>query len=286
MKRTQWLSPSDLYQNIVNIPEGKRGAFEVKHTHKPAGWQVNTGNLRMAMFGQPIETLTFEEPTVWHNLLEDDGVWMTDLPCEVYQMRRELEYAEGDVLIGGLGLGVAVSLLALEHEDINSIHVVELKQEVVDLVAPYVSYPGVSFEVMDIHDYMANEPTYDFAMFDTWASDSEYTFFNEVLPLLQRSKNIGTVTCWNENIMRGQLANALMTRAVFYWDQHRDALLEGTGGPEYEQGWSAPFFRWYVAQGEPPFEDIQALANLYAATYGTEVCVIDNDVWTGGWDHE
>lgn len=66
-----------------------------------------------------------------------DGIWMSDTPMERNSNNGFIQDANGDVLIFGLGLGLIVFPL-LEKESVKSIKVVELNQEIIDLVSPYI----------------------------------------------------------------------------------------------------------------------------------------------------
>ena len=66
-----------------------------------------------------------------------DGIWMSDTPMERNSNKNFIQNANGDVLIFGLGLGLIVFPL-LQNESVKSIKVVELNQEIIDLVSPYI----------------------------------------------------------------------------------------------------------------------------------------------------
>lgn len=64
-----------------------------------------------------------------------DNVVMSDTPMEHRTNQEILEKAHGDILIGGLGIGMILIPL-LEKEDVKSITVVEKYQDIIDLVLP------------------------------------------------------------------------------------------------------------------------------------------------------
>ena len=66
---------------------------------------------------------------------QNNELMMSDTEMERRTNRGFYLYANGDVLVGGLGIGMV--LLAVQaKEDVNSVTVVELHQEIIDLVAP------------------------------------------------------------------------------------------------------------------------------------------------------
>lgn len=59
---------------------------------------------------------------------------MSDTPMEHNTNRRILNMANGDVLIGGLGIGMILMPL-MEKEEVKSITIIEKEQEIIDMVA-------------------------------------------------------------------------------------------------------------------------------------------------------
>ena len=69
---------------------------------------------------------------------------MSDTPMELRSNRDAVHHAHGDVLIGGLGLGV-ITLPILCKPDVRSVTVIERSPDVVALVVPHLQrWPGVS----------------------------------------------------------------------------------------------------------------------------------------------
>lgn len=212
------------WEHVVEIPEGREGTYEIKHFTRLAG-KVERSNMRTAiMGGQNDPPLSFDRPTQWHRLTYEGGTWMTDLPIEQAQHDIELEpITSGRVLVGGLGVGYAANVLAA-REDIDEVVVVEISPEVCKLVGPYLKDPDgkITLVNMDLFKFLEEQivegelETFDFAFYDIWQSDGEGTFHNTVVPLRKLSRDlVSEVVCWNENVMRGQLAQALHSRIIF-----------------------------------------------------------------------
>lgn len=118
----------------------------------------------------------FLEDAVITALKEGKRVWASDSPYEYYSMWELTARARGPrVLIGGLGLGLLASTVALRR-DVEEVTVVELSPEVVELVAHYL--PGcinvVEGDFFEVTKELARSGrVYDTIIVDIFASRSE-----------------------------------------------------------------------------------------------------------------
>jgi hypothetical protein len=287
-----------VYAGVLDIPEGKSGDFELQHVHRQAGTVMRSGNMRTMLYGQAGASIKFEEPTRWHQLLEDGGVWMTDDPIEQRQHDEALTDARGHVLVGGLGLGYAVVALA-RNRRVKSITVVEKSQDVVNLTWDATvarvktfrpTFKRLNVVVMDLFKYLktwdavldnntVGKP-FNWAFYDIWQSDGEATFHQVVIPLRKLSRDrVGTVVCWNEDIMRGQLAMGLESRIRFIQPHPDDETKSVFGMPlktaaEFAEphnnvwwDWAVPFWEW-VRDNNPSIEEASVRSQVYAQEYG------------------
>lgn len=281
------------YAHVLDIPEGVSGSVRVTHKHYPAGQKLQTGNIRTALFGQKIQNLRFDQPTRWHELSEEgQGVWMTDLPIEQRQCDELIRHATGHVLVGGLGLGYAVVALAARKR-VKAITVVEKSEDVIALTweatkaAVEKIRPGLSLSIVheDLFTYLGagreapgiEWPLYTWALFDIWQMDGETCFHDVVVPLRRLADGIvRKVECWNEDVMRGQLFQGLMTRrlmlesgdpefaAMVSLDMLCDAKI-----PSQYLAWAVPFWEWYREYGRAATMD-KSLVNFVMARYAKE----------------
>jgi len=288
------------WEGIVKIPAGRVGDHAIEHFTRPPG-KVERSNLRTSLCGgQSDPPLVFTRTTHWHRLTYSGGVWMTDLPIE--QVQHDIELAPilnpdtggSSVLVGGLGVGYAANVLAA-CEHIDRIVIVELSPEVVELVAPHLVDPDGKIEVvtMDLFEYLQRnnddvQEQFDFGFYDIWQTDSENTFHHVVVPLRELSHEyVGDVICWNENVMRGQLAMALQNRAIMsqlaLLPAHQGVQLDpitidflATPSGSIWHDWAVPFFE-AIRAGEVPGVARGAIAptlaflraaGAYAGTYG------------------
>ena len=286
---------------VLDIEQARVGAFEIVHDYRDPGASFPTSTLRAQLIGGQGNTpLVFPDATCWHKLIEhgvnddgepDTGTWMTDYPMEQVQLDRHLPDMMGSVLVGGLGLGYAVTQLA-DRDEVLEIVCVEISPEVIELVEPWTMDHGKLRVVnADLHDYLANcDRTFDTAFYDTWAPDSVAVFVDTVMPLREASRGIvtGEIACWNEDVMRGQLYSVLTSRLAMIimggpeGEEIKPEMfaVEKTGeGAEYSN-WQVPFWQALVdgriAQGDNPMDS--AAARFYADNYGLEA-------WAEKWSN-
>ena len=282
------------YQNLLDIPEGKIGDHEISHLPYKAGESFPLVTARTAiMGGHRGRSVAFPTAGHLHQLAYSGGVWMTDKPVEVKQHYDCLARIKtGTVLVGGLGLGLTITILA-QRKGIRHIVVVEQSADVLKLVAPYSPPPNtpgekVEFIHGDLFEYLKSGPgPFDWAFYDIWQRDGEGTFHEVVVPLLKLSetKVKNRPVCWNEDVMRGQLTWGLDGRLRMLnpdFLQHFSSITR----PSLEEAaqengnmwhdWSAPFFRW-VMEDKPQDAVLRAGLWFYGQHYG-EVGFYDR--WT------
>ncbi len=270
-KRASFTSP-------LSIPEAKIGDFSIEHQKFPAKHKFSTANLRCSLFGQKNKEISFPFEVTYHYLREGGGTWMSDLPCEQAQHNQSLKGMKGKVLVGGLGLGYAVTVLA-KRKSVKEITVVELNKEVIDLVHPYLkNKEKIKVVHKDLFDYLKNvrEKSFNYAFYDIWQSDGEGTFFEVVCPLYQLShKKIKHLPmCWNEGVMRGQIFLSIQSRIISlkhpeFSPNKRPIPLwkyDGTDKPQWHN-WSVPYFKYYQ-NSKHNNKSSEEAARFYASIYG------------------
>jgi hypothetical protein len=211
--------PTEYPASPLDIPESESGDFRITHRYIDSADVVS---LREAyLTGRRKERVEFDTPHRIHELRERNSVWMTDLPIELRQLGEALSQLEptGKVLVGGLGLGIAATLIAGQHR-VKKVDVVELSKDVVNLTKP--NNPKVKVIVSDIKDYIEklDKWSYSCAFIDTWAGTNEGTWWEEVFPLrraITRKFGFTKTMCWAEDIMLGQVIQSLTTHTKNHW---------------------------------------------------------------------
>ena len=279
----------EFYQSpLLALPESSVGGWSVTRIMREPGYCFHTTTIRSALIGgQEDRTVLFDTPTTWHELREGTSLWMSDYPIEQKQHDDAISRIKtGPVLIGGLGLGYAVTALMLRRPRLKAIIVVEKSQDVIDLIWPHIEERRkllgrrTHLEVLhnDLFGFLripAVKETYAAAFFDIWAGDGEATFHETVMPLRKLARQVvpsGNIQCWNEDVMRGQLANRLIGQASMLhlngdYEGQLACLIEPRG--RVYDDWAVDFWRG-IAQSTArlTFEAITARALVYAQSYG------------------
>ena len=138
---------------------------------------------------------------------------MSDTPMERESNQKIIDMAYGDVLIGGLGLGMILFALQ-QNPGVKSIRVIEQSADVIELVGKQithlldVSLPAVYIVQGDVFDYPAAHPMerYNTVYMDIWPyyghgmQDDMLRLQQAYTPLLKPN---GWFGCWQEDIAFG-----------------------------------------------------------------------------------
>lgn len=129
MTMKQSMASRHLYQMFPNmqdkIPAGSKGGVVFKHVQHSASEAYVVGALR--------NELRTTDPMVQMDI---DGVgWMFDTLHEKWMNRTTVIHARGDVLLGGLGMGMILWPI-LAKRSVRTVTVIENNQDVVDYILP------------------------------------------------------------------------------------------------------------------------------------------------------
>lgn len=136
-----------------------------------------------------------------------DGCIMSDTPMERRTNYKILDKANGDVLIGGLGIGMILIPL-MQKEEVKSITIVEKYQEIIDMVGSQLPLNDkVKIINGDIFDNTFKRGTkFDTIYFDIWnvINDDKYEEMKHLKKIYKRclrSKKENPnawIGCWAE----------------------------------------------------------------------------------------
>ncbi len=160
---------------VSGIPEGESGRFSIQildyqrvdtELTSPLSWQTYC---KYANIPDGTYTVLFEAygpQNAKLNIMQD-----TTRECEehIWVTQRT-----GDVLIGGLGIGM-VNIPLLASDDITSVTIIEKEQDVIDLVWEHCAKDD-RFTLIhaDVNTWEIPEDSHwDFAWFDTWLTHDE-----------------------------------------------------------------------------------------------------------------
>jgi spermidine synthase len=136
--------------------------------------------------------------------LAKDECVMSNTWMEMQTNKPFTDVAQGDILIGGLGLGLIVMDIQARRE-VKSITVVELEKEIIDLVVPQLPLNSkVKVVNASIFDYVP-ERKFDMIYFDIWNRTCSENW--EQMKTLHRKfrkylKEGGKMSSWREDDCR------------------------------------------------------------------------------------
>jgi len=116
---------------LVEIPEGRQGQWAVRRfTVTPE--QAAIDQLRNSIRGTSHRSVA---PDTYTAIEHQGEIVMSDTPAEIKDHLSFFENMRGDILIFGLGIGMAAKA-ALEDPEVKSVRVVEIDPDVIALTAP------------------------------------------------------------------------------------------------------------------------------------------------------
>ena len=156
-----------------------------------------------------------------------DGIMMSDTPMERNTNEAFIQKANGDVIIFGLGLGLVI-LPLLNKQEVTSILVVELYQDLIDIVEPILKKYDlqdkltiVQGDCFDFHNRMPKERKFDCVYGDIWISISSDNY-EEMKILTKNWKNRinrqnqnSFIDQWMKKYLQNEIASSKRNR--FYY---------------------------------------------------------------------
>jgi hypothetical protein len=203
----------------LKLPMGRKGRWLVGYEDLPAGYVFHVSGLRDRIMAgaRPLKVTSDKKEKIYYltelnRYGEQKRLWMSTQPAEVYSHTQILKRFHGRVLVGGLGLGVAVSILEKDPW-VTDIVVIEKSRQVKDLVWPHLKTKKSRIVVADLFSWLkrhsdAQDERFDQMFLDTWIGTGEYVLWHQVVPLrrmAQRICNPMDVHCWKADTMEGQV---------------------------------------------------------------------------------
>jgi hypothetical protein len=260
----------------IDLPESKSGKFRIEHRITKKGASMCVRNSRESVFGggKPSHTIAPHDIRL-HYLVEDgEATWASDHPQEIDSQRQCIKDFHGDVLIGGLGVGLILALLRRDAPGVDSVTVIEKSPEVIELVWEKVMDRRCTVIQDDLFTFLrmckAGKRTFDNAYYDIWCPNGEDVLFTHVRPLRKLSKGVvtGRVTCWQEDVMTGQLRMELVTMLQIP-DMNPAVKMSDAEFEQHFSRWNRtrmPFWRWY-RKTKPSTKVAMAAADFYSHDY-------------------
>lgn len=162
-----------MYKNMPSIlKDGQVGDFKLQH------YEISDNNFyAIVRYGIP--------PGRYIRLINKCECVMSDTPMEKETNRDFVRNAHGNVLIGGLGIGLII-LAIQDKEDVKQITVVEKNREVIELVGKQLPLNSKVNIVND--DVFQYKPLlkYNTIYMDIWNYINEDVYNKQMKPLINR----------------------------------------------------------------------------------------------------
>jgi len=217
------MSETYLYEGInletpLSLRSGSRGKFQIVPEIIPAGQEVTVVSLRNAIYAglRPCKFKTGRDLHV-HKLIatgDGGGVLTSDVPMELYSQSVVFRVATGRVLVGGLGIGMASTLIA-NLPAVTEVVSIEKEKDVIALVKDQLPKTRSPHKIVraDLFKFIAKDKgPWDFAYFDIWSPTGEGAWMDYVVPLwrLMAKHHPGVpVVGWLVDEMVGQIIQGL-----------------------------------------------------------------------------
>lgn len=192
----------------VNVPEGKRGDWEVKK------FVISEEEAKFDQLRAMINPHRQNRSVIsgeYTKLMYKNQIIMSDTPAETDDLRFVIYHSTGNVLLNGLGLGVALQAIALKPE-VLQVWVNEISQDVIDLISPhYLSlFPSkVTIQKADAFIWKPdNGFKFDIVWHDIWSEISGDNY-DEIKKLHHR---YAKWTKWQDSWCKEQVKRSLMRK--------------------------------------------------------------------------
>lgn len=153
------------------IPEGVAGDARVEH------FEISASEASFANVMNQFRALEMVKPGRYCRLRINGGVMMSDTQFEQHTNYDAVQGARGDVVVGGLGLGMIILPMLLKPT-VQSITIIEKSADVIELVAPAIvrwmrrKKVGARVHVkhVGVHEYRPDRTgrQFDFVYHDIW----------------------------------------------------------------------------------------------------------------------
>jgi hypothetical protein len=278
-----------------HLPEGQQGHIKIERVTQITGTKLPMVSLRNAfLMGLQRSSIILDRSVDIHRLLtcnargRETGIWMTTAPQEVEQHERQLARFSGNVLMGGLGLGLGAAILH-NNPAVKHIIVVEKNPDVIALVKPHLPIGKIAIFNEDLFKFLTNKEsagTYDFAFYDIWAPTGERIWSRFIWRLRKLSVGIvdqANIECWNEDEVIGQIRLSGETWAQIGFFKRMGLKLDPMTQSKFKfhfyRKWNRgiyPFLAWIHKKRPSPEEAATRLPEYIAA-------LKDYTVWKRDW---
>lgn len=180
IKISKWKTPATDY------PEKQVNSAKIVHGFYNYGYFHNYG-VRGYEFFEVTKQIPITSLEIKDNENKSWTTWMVDDPPHWWSMQDYAKNSTGRVLVAGLGLGLVTHEL-LDNIDVDSITIIEMNKDVIDLISPLLptveKTDNVEFQIINknFYDFIHESgENFDRIIIDLWTSGSK----EETMRILQ-----------------------------------------------------------------------------------------------------
>lgn len=167
-------------------------------SYKLENFQIDDKN-----FGAKLQGIS---PGTYTRLMYRGQVIMSDTDLEKRTNQEFIMHAHGDVLLGGLGIGLVLMEIQ-EKKDVKTITVLEKSKEVIQMVGEQLNLnEKVKIIQADVFEWEPRECDYFNTIYmDIWPCINQDIYFNQMEPLIEKYQRYldhndqnSIISCWCE----------------------------------------------------------------------------------------
>ncbi len=201
------------YYRNIKLENIKDGNWEIKiEEYKPYQAVICDDMIIKDDFTEIPPLGFFTESFTFPAILEGGNEWMTLTPVDLDTCEEAIAEAHGKVITFGLGLGY-YAYMAAEKDEVESVTVVELSSEVINLFKKHIlpQIPNahkikiVNADAFEYAEKIMPSENYDIAFVDTWRDASDGAPMYERMRALEKYSKNTKFLYWIENFLRSRL---------------------------------------------------------------------------------
>lgn len=186
VKHLIMIKPQTFYQLL---PSGELGNIEVDYV------KFNTNDIRkirkQSLYSHTMHEVEGLRPGIITRLLVDGKIMMSDTPMEIETNQDFIQKANGNVFIGGLGMGIII-LCIQDKPEVHRIDVMEINPYVIQYMKQHLLFnQKLNIIEGDVLKYVPGKSDlYDSVYFDIWKQTSSSNKSDMVILHRRWSKHI------------------------------------------------------------------------------------------------
>ena len=201
------------YYKNIKLDNLKDGNWEIKiEEYKPYQAVICDDMIIKEDFTEIPPLGFFTESFRFPAILENGNEWMTLTPVDLDTCEEAIAEAHGKVVTFGLGLGY-YAYMASEKEDVESVTVVELSEDVINLFKTHIlpqmknrhKIKIVNSDAFEYAEKIMPKENFDYAFVDTWRDASDGAPMYERMRKLEKFSKKTKFTYWIENFLISRL---------------------------------------------------------------------------------